>query len=73
MKIGHPDYPVDDWKYWVLHDKTLMGYWDWVEAQINRAEFEEEELEEETRAIADEEYGPGPDEEDEHNPYWRDQ
>lgn len=65
MKIGHPDYPVDDWKYWILHDKTLMGYWDWVEAQINRAEFEEEE----TRAIADEEYGPD-DEDEEHPTEW---
>jgi hypothetical protein len=30
----HPDYPQRDWVAAVTCDNTLLGYWDWVHAQI---------------------------------------
>jgi hypothetical protein len=30
----HPDYPARDWKHEVVDGNTRLGYWDWVEAQI---------------------------------------
>ena len=27
---GHPDYPVDDWKYQVANSETRQDYWEWV-------------------------------------------
>lgn len=35
--VGHPDNPVDDWKYEIANDGTRLGYWDWV---LDRIKFE---------------------------------
>jgi hypothetical protein len=33
----HPKYPCADWKGLVENDETRLGYWEWVEAQIEVA------------------------------------
>lgn len=30
----HPTWPRSDWKYEVANDDTVLGYWQWVEHQI---------------------------------------
>lgn len=34
---GHPDYPINDWRYEVANEDTTLGYKDWVQhkAEIN--------------------------------------
>lgn len=34
----HPDYPKSDWRHEVANDDTLLGYWEWVEHQIESYE-----------------------------------
>ena len=34
----HPDFPSSDWQDEVADDATRLGYWDWVEAQIDALE-----------------------------------
>ena len=29
-----PNYPVADWQYDVSNDDTRLGYWEWVDAQL---------------------------------------
>ena len=33
----HPDYPLEDWKYEVQSNDTRMGYWEWVQSEIEAA------------------------------------
>ena len=30
----HPDYPAEDWRYYVANCETRQGYWEWVESQL---------------------------------------
>ena len=30
------DYPLCDWRYAVDNDETRLGYWDWVDSQIEQ-------------------------------------
>jgi hypothetical protein len=31
---AHPEYPVADWQYEVGNDETRLGYWEWVQNEI---------------------------------------
>lgn len=33
----HPDFPRDDWRYEVGNNDTVLGYWEWVEHQVESA------------------------------------
>lgn len=37
----YPRYPVEDWKHEVKNDDTRLGYWQWVESQIEQQLYEE--------------------------------
>lgn len=32
--IEHSDYPISAWKEAVAKDSTRLGYWDWVDSQL---------------------------------------
>lgn len=38
----HPMFRRADWRHEVRSEKTLRGYWEWVEAQIWQHAFDEE-------------------------------
>lgn len=37
----HPTFPRCDWREEVRHERTIIGYWDWVEYQL---EMEQDKL-----------------------------
>jgi hypothetical protein len=37
----YPGYPKSDWRDEVMHNDTTLGYWEWVEHQIEQKENEE--------------------------------
>lgn len=39
----HPDYPQKEWADEVADDATRLGYWDWVEQQIDIAEEDDDD------------------------------
>lgn len=46
---SHEGWPVEDWQREVAEDNTRLGYWEWVEANVDLYGdyLEEEETEEE--------------------------
>lgn len=34
----HPTHKIDDWQYLVSNGDTRLGYWEWVQAQIDEYE-----------------------------------
>jgi len=34
---SHPKFPREDWQYEVANGDTPLGYWEWVEAQLEMA------------------------------------
>jgi len=38
----YPDHDKDDWRTEVANDDTVLGYWQWVECQIQQKKDEEE-------------------------------
>lgn len=38
----HPDWPAADWAIAAREDETRLGYWDWVEAQIDLTDDNED-------------------------------
>lgn len=41
-KGQHPNYPLSPWRFAVREGATMLGYWEWVELQLQE---EREELE----------------------------
>jgi len=33
----HPGYPPEDWRYLVANGETRLGYWEWVQHEIELA------------------------------------
>jgi hypothetical protein len=33
---SHVDYPLEDWRADVMNGYTRLGYWEWVEDQLNK-------------------------------------
>lgn len=39
----HPAYPPSEWVAAVVNDETRLGYWAWVEAEIDRLDEQDDE------------------------------